>query len=188
MSLYFDGSVWAMRFSSGSRADRGSASRRTIVAILIAASELYAQRQLQLPRVADDRRDLAGRRVPNDEFGWPNCGWLKTLKASARNCTLNCSLIGKSLNSDMSKFTRPGPKRVLRPRLPKREIRAGVAKAVVSNQRCSVRSLEGSVASRTKFGTAAARAVGVGVLRADGERQAGLHGQDAVRAASRRRT
>ena len=51
-------------------------------------------------------------------LGRSNCGVLKTLKNSVRNWILTCSVIGKSLNREKSKFTRPGPSRMLRPALP----------------------------------------------------------------------
>ncbi len=54
----------------------------------------------------------------------------KTLKISRRNCTLKPSenlLIRLFLNSDASRFERPGPMRVLRPALP--SLVAGTGKA-----------------------------------------------------------
>src|SRR5271169_6117331 len=46
-------------------------------------------------------------------------GWLKTLKASARNSKAICSLMAKCLNIAMSKLTRPGLRRLSLPELPK---------------------------------------------------------------------
>src|ERR1700677_1555593 len=43
-----------------------------------------------------------------------HCGWLKTLKASARNSNAIDSCTLKCLKSPMSKLTRPGPTRELR--------------------------------------------------------------------------
>ena len=42
--------------------------------------------------------------------------WLKTLNASARNCSCKRSENRKLLNSDVSRLTYPGPRKVLRPR------------------------------------------------------------------------
>src|SRR5579872_1191420 len=48
-----------------------------------------------------------------------HCGWLNTLKASARNSTDFDSRILKRLNTPMSKLRRPGPASELRPESPK---------------------------------------------------------------------
>ena len=56
--------------------------------------------------------------APMAAFGRSNCGWLKTLKHSARNWTFKPSLIVNSLKSEKSKFTRPGPYKMFRPALP----------------------------------------------------------------------
>ena len=45
---------------------------------------------------------------PNVVIGGANSGVLKTLRASARNCAWNRSLMEMSLNSDMSQFACPG--------------------------------------------------------------------------------
>src|SRR6059036_1396880 len=52
-----------------------------------------------------------------------------------------CSVNAKSLNSERSKFTRPGPYSALRAALPNRPL-GGWAKAVASNHRDRERSLE----------------------------------------------
>ena len=44
--------------------------------------------------------------------------WLKTLNASARNCSLHLSERLKFLNTEVSASQYPGPMKVLRPRLP----------------------------------------------------------------------
>ena len=57
-----------------------------------------------------------------------NCGWLNALKASTRNCSV--ALLGreKFLKKPRSRLLMPGPRRMLRPELPK-EPSAGWAKA-----------------------------------------------------------
>ena len=64
--------------------------------------------------------------------GTAKLAWFRMLKISARNCTLKLSeilLIGLFLNSEKSRFVRPGPVRMLRPALPRRLIHTGKAKA-----------------------------------------------------------
>ncbi|MBI3680362.1 MAG: RES family NAD+ phosphorylase [Acidobacteria bacterium] len=52
--------------------------------------------------------------------GLLNAGVLDTLNASARNWSLNRSVMRKSRNMLASKFTRPGPRRMFLPLFPKR--------------------------------------------------------------------
>src|SRR5262245_59451756 len=70
-------------------------------------------------------------------FGRSNCAMLNRLKHSARNCSCLLSLIRNSLNTEKSKFTRPGPYKMFRPELPYVN-GAGVANADVSNHRSTV--------------------------------------------------
>src|SRR5262249_45428014 len=53
-------------------------------------------------------------------FGLPHCGVLVKLKASARNCRLNLSVIRNCRKRPKSHCDRNGPRRVFRPRAPKR--------------------------------------------------------------------
>src|SRR5215471_4895884 len=57
--------------------------------------------------------------LPIVELGRSNCGVLKRLKNSARYWTRQRSEAMKSLNMDQSKLTRPGPRRMFLPELPK---------------------------------------------------------------------
>src|SRR5215471_20507779 len=46
----------------------------------------------------------------NPVFGFPNAGWLKTLKASTRTCSDDsCTAIGNDLKTDISNRLKPGP-------------------------------------------------------------------------------
>ena len=56
--------------------------------------------------------------APMAALGRSNCGVLKQLKHSARNCSLRRWLNANSLKSERSKFVRPGPYRMLRPAFP----------------------------------------------------------------------
>ena len=64
-------------------------------------------------------------------FGAAKCGEFVRLKASARNCATNRSVMLKSRNRLRSRFRRPGPSRMLRPDVPKRTSSTG-ANALVS--------------------------------------------------------
>lgn len=52
-------------------------------------------------------------------FGLLKFGRFSTLNASARNCNCDLSVSRKSLNTDVSTLKNPGPRKLLRPRLPK---------------------------------------------------------------------
>ena len=74
-------------------------------------------------------------------LGWPmvalgrlNCGVFQILNASPRSSKSTRSPALKCLNTDMSKLTRPGPNKMLRPALPKR-MSVGREKTLTSNQR-----------------------------------------------------
>src|SRR5258707_12385601 len=56
--------------------------------------------------------------LPIVAFGRSNCGWLKALKNSPRIWTRYRSVTCCSLNSEQSRLTRPGPRRMLRPPSP----------------------------------------------------------------------
>src|ERR1700686_4749582 len=61
--------------------------------------------------------------VLSGDVGTVKLARFRILKNSARNCTLKLSeilLTGLFLNSEKSKFERPGPVRMLRPELPLR--------------------------------------------------------------------
>ena len=47
--------------------------------------------------------------APCPAFGFVNCGWLKMLKNSARNCTICRSVTRVVFNSYMSQLNWPGP-------------------------------------------------------------------------------
>src|SRR6266849_1311016 len=70
------------------------------------------------------------------ELGLLNCGVFSVLKASARNCRRRSpfSPSAKLLNSEKSSCLVPGPRRMLRPELPKTNC-AGATNALASNQR-----------------------------------------------------
>src|SRR5438445_4905113 len=86
-------------------------------------------------------------------FGLLNCGVLKVLNASARNCRRRSpfSPSWKFLNSEKSICLVPGPYRILRPELPY-TYWAGATKAAASNQRLMERSLDGSTPEATRLG------------------------------------
>src|SRR5207245_1379600 len=56
--------------------------------------------------------------LPMVAFGRSNCGWLKMLKNSLRNCRVYLSAIGNCLKTEKSRFVRCGPRRIFRPPLP----------------------------------------------------------------------
>src|SRR5437879_3203447 len=71
--------------------------------------------------------------------GWAKFGWLKRLKNSERNWTVNRSLIFMFLIREKSKLLKPGPTVPLRPKLPKTEVphpgcSTGMQNAAVLNQ------------------------------------------------------
>ncbi len=68
---------------------------------------------------------------PTLASGKPNCGVLKKLKNSLRNCRLRDSRNRMFLKNERSKFTSPGPYRMSRPALPNLN-GAGVANAEMS--------------------------------------------------------
>src|SRR5882762_200253 len=60
---------------------------------------------------------------PSVKLGTLKLWWFKILKNSARNCTLKLSeilLMLLFLNTEKSRFVKPGPTSVLRPTLPRR--------------------------------------------------------------------
>ena len=62
-----------------------------------------------------------GRKPPwvfNPRFGTLNCGVLKMLKNSPRNCSFRRSVIQKFLNIEKSTFLNPGPSRIPVPEFP----------------------------------------------------------------------
>ena len=54
----------------------------------------------------------------HDAFGAPNSTWLTALNISIRNWSACFSTMRKSLVTEKSKFTRFGPRRLLRPQFP----------------------------------------------------------------------
>src|ERR1700692_3454003 len=56
--------------------------------------------------------------LPIVAFGKSNCGWLSTLNNSPRNCTWTRSETATSLNKEVSRLKRPGPRRIFLPALP----------------------------------------------------------------------
>src|ERR1700730_3032544 len=51
-------------------------------------------------------------------FGFSKFGWLKMLKMSARNCSVNLSVMAKFFASERSSWQNRGPRRELRPTVP----------------------------------------------------------------------
>src|ERR1035437_455378 len=70
--------------------------------------------------------------------GLSNCGVLKRLKNSARNCRAFDSVTWVFLKNEKSTVLVPGPWRILRPELPHVPV-TGFVKAPVLNQCCRVR-------------------------------------------------
>src|ERR1700692_646309 len=68
-----------------------------------------------VPRVAEMIPACA---LPMVALGKSNWGWLSTLKSSPRNCTWTRSVTTKSLNKEVSRLKRPGPRRIFLPALP----------------------------------------------------------------------
>src|SRR5437667_2715675 len=64
-----------------------------------------------------DRSPVSNTTLP--AMGLLKFAWLRMLKASARNCRFNFSFNGIRLNSDMSRFQKPGPVNLPREMLPK---------------------------------------------------------------------
>src|SRR5580704_630141 len=56
--------------------------------------------------------------LPMVAFGKSNCGWLRTLNNSPRNCTWTRSETAMSLNKEVSRLKRPGPRRIFLPASP----------------------------------------------------------------------
>src|SRR5579864_5661465 len=56
--------------------------------------------------------------LPIVPFGKSNCGWLRTLNNSPRNCTCIRSATATSLNKEVSRLKRPGPRRIFLPASP----------------------------------------------------------------------
>src|SRR5438876_12414217 len=83
----------------------------------------------------------------------PKFGWFIRLKDSARNSIRKRSPIAKLRDTPKSRFTNPGPRRMLRPELPK-QTQVEAAKAVRSNQWLIVRWSEGRAPSRRRLGRA----------------------------------
>lgn len=70
---------------------------------------------------------VVGDVVTHVAFGFPKLGWLKKLKASARNCSEKRSVNLMLFSRAKSRFTYPGPVRMLRPELPNRGVPAARA-------------------------------------------------------------
>src|ERR1700684_3111245 len=89
-------------------------------------AELTSKRLAPAPPWDDGNKQLGS---PAELFGAPvqliepeyplHSGWVKILKASARNSNAMLSLIAKCLKSAMSKLTRPGLRRKFLPASPK---------------------------------------------------------------------
>src|ERR1700674_4655442 len=61
--------------------------------------------------------------LPSPKLGTEKLAWFRTLKNSARNCTLKLSeilLMGLFLKIEKSRFARPRPVRILRSALPRK--------------------------------------------------------------------
>src|SRR5271154_6182821 len=56
--------------------------------------------------------------LPIVALGRSNCGWLSTLNNSPRNCTWTRSVTATSLNKEVSRLKRLGPRRIFRPASP----------------------------------------------------------------------
>ena len=56
--------------------------------------------------------------LPIVALGKSNCGWLSTLNNSPRNCKWTRSETAKSLNKEVSRLKRPGPRRIFLPASP----------------------------------------------------------------------
>src|SRR5262245_33485756 len=86
-------------------------------------------------------------------FGLPKCAELVALYISLRNSMRKRSVIRKLRAISKSRFTKPGARITLRAELPKLNC-AGVANAVGSYQRSTVRSPRPRLGSRNRFGRA----------------------------------
>src|SRR5216683_6987610 len=82
--------------------------------------------------------------VLNVRSGIWNCGWLRMLNASNRNCSLrwDSALRGKSLNTEKSKFVWLGPVATFRLVAPKANP-SGRRKAAALMNRCTLRWSDG---------------------------------------------